>query len=196
MRAKYVTHLVVLLILIFLVWGLITVHNAYAHDVTAQEKIVLKHKWQLSAYKKAWYDGPGHWTLRSRFRSCKEIRWRIPRGRCYRHRAGYRWHVARMARIGHILWPPTPVVQQTSGGSLSYWINKQISAAEVLGYEGDQQGTDPWPNCPDPYDHGGASWTDTVNCENSGNWYDSSGYFRCGLQFKPSWEYRFGRLCP
>lgn len=76
------------------------------------------------------------------------------------------------------------------------WVAKQIAAAEVLGREGDAAGTDPWPNCPDPYDHGGASWQDTVNCENGGDWMDSPGYYRCGLQFAPQWEARFGRLCP
>jgi hypothetical protein len=58
-----------------------------------------------------------------------------------------------------------------------------------------ESGGDPWPMCPDPFD-GGGSWNDTVACENSGNWYDSAGYYRCGLQFDPIWERRFGRLCP
>lgn len=76
------------------------------------------------------------------------------------------------------------------------WRAKQIAAAEKIGQGGDAGGTDPWPNCPDPYDHRGASWDDTVACENSGSWLDSPGYFRCGLQFEPRWERVYGRLCP
>lgn len=56
---------------------------------------------------------------------------------------------------------------------------------------------DPWPNCPDPYDGSGASWYDTVACENNGSWLDSPGYYRCGLQFDPMWERHYGRrFCP
>jgi hypothetical protein len=56
---------------------------------------------------------------------------------------------------------------------------------------------DPWPHCPDPHDGSGASWQDTVNCENNGSWYDSPGYYRCGLQFDPMWERHYGRrFCP
>lgn len=72
------------------------------------------------------------------------------------------------------------------------WVALQIAAANVIGRE---SAGDPWPNCPDPFD-GGGSWSDTVACENNGNWMDSPGYYRCGLQFDPSWENRFGRLCP
>jgi hypothetical protein len=43
----------------------------------------------------------------------------------------------------------------------------QIRAAEILG---SQSEGDPWPNCPDPYDGSGASWNDTVACENGGDW--------------------------
>ena len=81
-----------------------------------------------------------------------------------------------------------PNVPPTDG-----WRAKQISAAETIARE---SSGDPWPNCPDPYDGSGASWDDTVNCENGGDWLDSPGYFRCGLQFEPMWERRFGRLCP
>lgn len=78
--------------------------------------------------------------------------------------------------------PPAPVTD---------WVSKQIAAATVIASESDG---DPWPNCSDPFD--GGSWTSLVNCENSGSWYDSPGYYRCGLQFDPSWERRFGPLCP
>jgi hypothetical protein len=74
-----------------------------------------------------------------------------------------------------------------------WYITAQIRAAVVIGRE--SRG-DPWPSCPDPYDGGGYSWTDTVACENGGNWRDSPGFYRCGLQFHPNWERRFGRLCP
>lgn len=74
----------------------------------------------------------------------------------------------------------------------SSWIAKQISVANMIGAA---SGGDPWPNCPDPYD-GGGSWQSTVNCENGGNWYDSPGYYRCGLQFDPMWEQKYGQLCP
>lgn len=91
-----------------------------------------------------------------------------------------------------------------------WWIAAQIRAAEKIGAAGDRARTDPWPNCPDPYDHAGHSWIDTLACENRayfeahGNtpeaWLDSPGYYRCGLQFDPDWErpppHGFGRLCP
>jgi len=82
-----------------------------------------------------------------------------------------------------------------------WYVTKQIRAATVIGRE--SRG-DPWPNCPDPFD-GGGSWSKTVACENRAyherygyprEWLDSPGYYRCGLQFAPSWERRFGRLCP
>lgn len=71
------------------------------------------------------------------------------------------------------------------------WIAKQIRVANIIG----AGPGDPWPHCPDPFD-GGGSWQRTVNCENSGNWYDSPGYYRCGLQFDPMWERKYGQLCP
>jgi hypothetical protein len=77
-------------------------------------------------------------------------------------------------------------------GSLSYWIDRQIAVATKIGRE---SSGDHWPNCPDPFD-GGGSWTATVACENTGNWLDSPGYYRCGLQFDPGWERKYGRLCP
>jgi hypothetical protein len=73
------------------------------------------------------------------------------------------------------------------------WRAKQIAAAETIARE---SSGDPWPSCPDPYDGSGGSWDDTVRCENGGSWLDSPGWYRCGLQFDPAWETRFGRLCP
>lgn len=79
-----------------------------------------------------------------------------------------------------------------SSSCTPWYITKQIWAGNILGRE---SAGDPWPNCPDPWD-GTGSWTDTVGCENSGSWLDSPGFYRCGLQFHPNWELRFGRLCP
>lgn len=74
------------------------------------------------------------------------------------------------------------------------WIAIQIHYATLIA---ESSGGDPWPNCRDPYDGSGASWQDTVNCENGGSWYDSPGYYRCGLQFDPQWEIKYGqRFCP
>jgi hypothetical protein len=73
------------------------------------------------------------------------------------------------------------------------WRARQIAAAEVIAHEAT---TDPWPSCPDPVWDGASSWDVTVQCENSGSWLDSPGFYRCGLQFDPMWERRFGRLCP
>lgn len=73
------------------------------------------------------------------------------------------------------------------------WPEIQIHYATLIAQA---SGGDPWPNCPDPYD-GRGSWSDTVNCENHGNWYDSPGYYRCGLQFDPGWERKYGvKFCP
>ncbi len=76
--------------------------------------------------------------------------------------------------------------------SAQYWINKQIAVATQIARNAV---IDPWPNCPDPH-FNGATWQDTVNCENRGNWMDSPGFYRCGLQFHPNWERKYGRLCP
>lgn len=76
--------------------------------------------------------------------------------------------------------------------STDYWIKRQIEVATIIG----PMHADAWPNCPDPFDGGGYTWQDTVNCENGGNWYDSDGFYRCGLQFDPQWERIYGRLCP
>ena len=74
-----------------------------------------------------------------------------------------------------------------------WYITAQIRAGNILGSE---SAGDPWPNCPDPYDGSGSSWQGTVACENGGQWTDTPGFYRCGLQFHPAWENRFGRLCP
>lgn len=115
--------------------------------------------------------------------------------------ANRRWHCE--AATGWLLRE----YRQTQKRLTPWWIARQIEVAELLGKDGDAQQTDPWPNCPDPYDHAGHSWYDTVACENRAysekwgptdprTWRDSPGYFRCGLQFEPRWEDRYGRLCP
>jgi hypothetical protein len=83
------------------------------------------------------------------------------------------------------------------------WATVQIRYATLIA---EASGGDPWPNCPDPYDGSGAAWWNpnypadkgtTLGCENGGSWYDSPGYYRCGLQFDPGWEYKYGRkFCP
>lgn len=97
-----------------------------------------------------------------------------------------REHCHALGWLRHLLRETEPLPTVDS------WVAKQISAAVTIGRE---SSGDPWPYCPDPYD-GGGSWQDTVNCENNGSWYDSPGFFRCGLQFHPMWERRFGLLCP
>jgi hypothetical protein len=139
-------------------------------------------KLQKSESVIAWYEGEGWWHLRPGFERCSQIRWDRPASRCFRHRQGYRFHAERVERL-----TPKPAVT-----SASYWAAKQIAAATHLAAH---SALDPWPNCPDPK-FNGASWQDTVNCENGGNWLDSPGYYRCGLQFDPGWENVYGRLCP
>jgi hypothetical protein len=77
--------------------------------------------------------------------------------------------------------------------STNYWIAKQIRVATLIGNAAE---VDPWPNCSDPIWDGAKNWQVTVNCENLGNWMDSPGFYRCGLQFHPNWERKYGRLCP
>lgn len=100
-------------------------------------------------------------------------------------RAALHWHTNLLAHYSAKLAPPPP--------TMNYWIVRQMNVAATIARS---SGGDPWPNCPDPYDGSGASWYDTVSCENGGNWYDSPGYYRCGLQFDPGWEIKYGRLCP
>lgn len=103
-------------------------------------------------------------------------------------------HGAHANRIWHckaVRWL-TREAAETAPPVVTDWVAKQIAAANWIGANSK---ADPWPNCPDPFD-GRGSWQDTANCENGGNWMDSPGYFRCGLQFDPGWEIRFGRLCP
>jgi len=124
-------------------------------------------------------------------RSVKRDRWavsfltgrpsKVARSDLRWYRAALKWHQELYARYKAKLVP-----------KIDYWVAKQIRVAEMIGRSARK---DPWPNCPDPYD-GSGSWSDTVNCENGGNWYDSAGYYRCGLQFDPMWEIRYGPLCP
>jgi hypothetical protein len=81
----------------------------------------------------------------------------------------------------------------TAARAIPWYVTKQIQVAEIIGHE---SARDPWPNCPDPIFNGAPNWQATVNCENGGSWLDSPGYYRCGLQFDPGWERRYGRLCP
>ncbi len=97
------------------------------------------------------------------------------------HRLAAVWVSRELAETRRALNPPAD------------WAAIQIHYATLIARGA---GSDPWPNCPDPY-FNGASWQDTVNCENNGNWLDSPGYYRCGLQFDPMWERHYGRrFCP
>ncbi|MFL5864690.1 MAG: hypothetical protein ACJ780_28670 [Solirubrobacteraceae bacterium] len=93
------------------------------------------------------------------------------------------WLTRELGQTWARLHPPAPRVVS--------WVERQMYAAAVIARE---SGSDPWPSCPDPWD--GGSFSSLVACENGGSWYDSPGYYRCGLQFDPIWERRFGRLCP
>lgn len=87
----------------------------------------------------------------------------------------------------------TAVLILAPAAQANYWIKKQIRVATIIARHAP---SDPWPNCPDPVWNGARSWWVTVWCENRGSWYDSPGYYRCGLQFDPMWERIYGRLCP
>lgn len=92
------------------------------------------------------------------------------------------WLARELEETREALRPPTPD-----------WIELQIWLAEKIGPLHD----DAWPNCNDPFDSRQFTWQDTVNCENQGSWYDSPGYYRCGLQFDPGWERKYHiRVCP
>jgi hypothetical protein len=99
------------------------------------------------------------------------------------HRIAVRWLAEELLETRRALRPPVTdwaAIQMRYGDRL---------AADSVG--------DPWPSCPDPHDGSGASWYDTVKCENNGSWLDSPGYYRCGLQFDPMWERVYGRrFCP
>lgn len=88
--------------------ALVLAAPAAAHSLTAAQTHVLKHRFQLSTYKVAAYEGRWHWLLRPSFQHCAQIRFAKPRGTCFKHREGYRWHRERMERIHRILWPPPP----------------------------------------------------------------------------------------
>lgn len=101
------------------------------------------------------------------------------------HQSCFVWVSAEARETRSILFPPTP-----------WYIAAQIRAANHLAAN---SALDPWPNCPDPGPRDnqgpGHSWHDTVSCENGGQWTDSPGFYRCGLQFDPMWENVYGRLC-
>src|SRR5438045_1605751 len=82
--------------------ALATAHEAEAASLA---RPVLKHRFQISTYKVAWYEGHGHWTLRPRFRFCRDLRSTKAEDRCFRHRQGYRFHLQRLATLRVRLWP-------------------------------------------------------------------------------------------
>lgn len=161
--------------------------TAAAHDLTSSQARVFEQRLHKSRTVVNWWNHRGRWALFTRYGHCWQVRASRRHQRiCRVARASLAAHQARRDRLERLLAPPRPTT------TLSYWIGRQIYAATVIGRE---SAGDPWPNCPDPFD-GGGSWDATVACENGGDWLDSPGYFRCGLQFEPMWERRFGRLCP
>ncbi len=78
-------------------------------------------------------------------------------------------------------------------------VARMIAAGEQVKRE--SAGSDPWPNCPDPYDGSGGSWQDTKGCESSGySWFEDPPGFYCGpLQIDPNvWAHvirRWGVPC-
>jgi hypothetical protein len=99
------------------------------------------------------------------------------------HRQAVRWITEELLETRRALRPP-----------VTDWAAVQMHYGRLLAQA---SSGDPWPNCPDPHDGSGASWYDTVQCENGGSWFDSPGYYRCGLQFDPMWERHYGRrFCP
>jgi hypothetical protein len=105
-----------------------------------------------------------------------------------------RWHCAARRWIGRELDETLNLLRPATVTPFAEWVAVQIRYATLIA-EG--ASGDPWPNCADPFDGSGASWSDTVACENGGDWLDSPGYYRCGLQFDPMWERHYGRrFCP
>lgn len=116
----------------------------------------------------------------------RNIRWWARRAVQARKDANARGRTIRRLKreLAAALQPPTEAT----------WAEIQIRYANLIAVA---SAGDPWPNCPDPHDGSGASWHDTVRCENGGSWLDSPGYYRCGLQFDPMWERHYGRrFCP
>jgi len=144
--------------------------HALHHGSTSNMTLKQKERLQVKALAHA----------RGVVRTCARLK--VNRPVCRWHRAQVRWVSRELRETREAMRPP-----------VDHWIARQLYAANILGSE---SAGDPWPNCPDPFDGGGYSWSDTVACENGGNWYDSPGYYRCGLQFDPAWERRFGQLCP
>ncbi len=89
---------------------------------------------------------------------------------------GQGWLRREWRETANRLRPPTNTV-----------VARMIAAAEQIKRE--SPGSDPWPNCPDPYDGGGFSWQDTKDCESPGySWSeDPPGYFCGPLQVDPQW---------
>lgn len=98
-------------------------------------------------------------------------------------------------------WSRLVAARNATNSCTPWYVTKQIRVANLIGAAAT---IDPWPNCPDPF-FGGGSWYDTVACENRAyhelygyprEFLDSPGPYRCGLQFDPSWERKYGQLCP
>ena len=165
-----------------LVFGLVTVPLAHANADSSNKAELIQKQLKRFYHADGYIKAIGKNAHRTIYSSNNKIR--------HKWVNAVRWLMKVRANASHNLYllrHPQPIY------NANYWINRQIEVAEKIAHSSTN---DPWPNCPDPVFNGAASWQDTVNCENSGNWYDSSGYYRCGLQFDPSWESRYGRLCP
>jgi hypothetical protein len=122
----------------------------------------------------------------------------IKHGKIYREVVWHRKALKRinraLARVHRQMAPKPP--------HWSYWRNAQIRLANKIAPLHEK---DAWPNCPDPY-FGGGSWDDTMHCEAKGTFQsigvrawsvDPPGYYRCALQFDPSWERKYNvKVCP
>lgn len=110
----------------------------------------------------------------------------------------FRWHPGYKVPPQHRPWvirvrrDRLAALRARASRCAPWYVTTQIRVATIIG----PMHVDAWPNCPDPFDSRSYTWTDTVRCENGGSWLDSPGYYRCGLQFDPGWERRYGRLCP
>jgi hypothetical protein len=109
-------------------------------------------------------------------------------------RANQRWHCAAKVWIRREWNETMNLLRPATLPTYASWVAVQMKYATLIAQASSR---DPWPNCGDPFDGSGASWQTLVNCENGGSWYDSPGYYRCGIQADPMWERHYRvRFCP
>lgn len=158
-------------ILGYFYWAVGRAADAQAHLVRTPDRPALNHLQNREASQEM---NLAHARYVARHGARANQRW---------HRLAVRWLTVELLETRRALRPP-----------VTDWATIQMHYGDLLARA---SAGDPWPNCPDPHDGSGSSWYDTVNCENGGNWLDSPGYYRCGLQFDPMWESHYGRkFCP